>query len=369
MQKIHSDNPETGNRAKLLLNAVSSKILVSRDELKRRQELPLQEKISWALGRYIEYYEIYHKQGVYISFSGGKDSQVLCDMIDRLHDGEMDAYLHFSDLYMKNYLKINSKNKPPKVFCDTGLEFPEIRKHVKSFNNVVWLKPKQLWTDVVLNIGFLIGSKKTSRMLQDIRNPKETNQKSRTLYLTGIKSDGTQSKSFKLAKLWKPLINAPFQVSGKCCDIFKKEPFKVYEKETKRKPISATTTDEGDMRRISYMQTGCNSFGDKPMSRPLSIWLEKDIWNYHDLMNIKFADVYYSREVEFFENDGTLTKKIVDGEKRTGCMFCLIGSPKQIEKRFDRLKETHQKQYNFLMDGKINMRQVFEFIGIKSKLL
>lgn len=349
------------------MNSINSKIIISREELKRRQSFDLKEKIVWTIERYLDYLEVYHETGVYISFSGGKDSQVLKDIIDRLHNGEFIEFLKNEYLFLYNKLVKNNET-PPSVFCDTGLEFPEIRKHVKKFKNVVWLKPKQLWTDVVLNIGFLIGSKKTSRMIQDIRNPKETNQKSRTLYLTGVKSDGTETKSFKLAKSWKPLIKAPFQVSGKCCDIFKKEPFKIYEKVTKRKPISATTTDEGDMRRISYMQTGCNSFGDKPMSRPLSIWLEKDIWNYHDLMNIKFADVYYSREVEFFENDGTLTKITVDGEKRTGCIFCLIGTPKQIEQRFDRLKKTHQKQYNFLMDGKINMRQVFEFIGIKSKL-
>ena len=343
------------------------KILVTKEQVEERKNFSLNEKISWTLSKYIEYFEIY-KGEVYLSFSGGKDSQVLGDMIDKLHDGLMDKYLYPIDKFLKRDLNINSENKPTKVFCDTGLEFPEIRKHVKNFDNVVWLKPKQLWTDVVTNVGFLIGSKKTSRMLQDIRNPTERNNKSRTLYLTGIKSDGTKSKSFKLANIWRPLINAPFKVSGKCCDIFKKEPFKLYEKESRKKPISATTIDEGDMRRISYMQTGCNSFGDKPMSRPLSIWLEKDIWAYHDLMNLKFADVYYSREVEFYENDGTLTNKIVDGETRTGCMFCLIGSPQQIETRFDRLKQTHQKQYNFLMDGKINMRLVLEFIGIKSRL-
>lgn len=345
-----------------------SRILISRQELIRRQEFSLSEKIQWTLNSYIEYYEIYHKQGLYISFSGGKDSQVLCDLIDRLHDGELDKYLHFDTLFLKNYLKINSTNKPIKAFCDTGLEFPEIRKHVKNFKNVVILKPKRIWTDVVENVGFLIGSKLTSRMLQDIRNPTEKNQKTVHLYSTGIKADGTKSKSFKLAQKWRPLINAPFKISGKCCDIFKKEPFHQYEKLTKRKPITATTADEGDMRRLSYMQTGCNSFGDKPMSRPLSIWNEKDVWEYSKLMNIRFAEVYYSRKVEFLENDGQLTIVTVEGEERTGCMFCLIGSKKQVEKRIERLKVTHQKQYLFLMDGKINMRQVLEFIGIKPKL-
>ncbi|MCO6162581.1 hypothetical protein [Flavobacterium sp. NRK F7] len=342
------------------------KLLVTNDELKRRKSLSLDEKITWTLERYIDYFEAY-KGCVYLSFSGGKDSQVLDDIITNLHDGLLDKYLNFEYLFLKNYLKINSLSKPPKVFCDTGLEFPDIRKHVKGFKNVIWLKPKMKWTDVINNVGFLIGSKKTSRMIKDLRNPTDRNKKSRTLYLSGIKSDGTISNSFKLANRWKPLINAPFKVSDKCCDIFKKEPFRRYEKISKRKPITATTTEEGDMRRISYLKTGCNSFGENPMSRPISIWTENDIWAYHNKFNLNFAPIYYSREVEFIENDGTLSKIRVEPEKRSGCIFCLIGSPKQIEKRFDRLKYTHQKIYNHLMD-KTGFRFVFEFIGIKSKI-
>lgn len=340
---------------------------VSREELEYRQALPLKEKISWALERYIDFFEVY-KGLVYLSFSGGKDSQTLKDMIDRLHDGKMDHYLNFEYLTLKNYLKICSDNKPPSAFCDTGLEFPEIRKHVKKFDNVSWLKPKKMWTDVVENVGFLIGSKKTSRMLTDLRNPTANNKKTRKLYLDGVKSDGTTSKSFKLAAIWRPLINAPFKVSGKCCDIFKKDPFKVFEKATGLKPITATTTDEGDNRKLSYLQTGCNSFGDKPMSRPMSIWNTNNVWEYAKLMNIKFADIYYSRDVEVIEKDGSISIVNVEAEDRTGCMFCLVGTPKQIETRMNRLKVTHSKQYYFLMDGKVQMRRVLEFIGIKSTL-
>lgn len=50
-------------------------------------------------------------------FSGGKDSQVL---------------LHIARSMFPNI---------PAVFCDTGLEYPEIRKHVQTFENVVWMKP------------------------------------------------------------------------------------------------------------------------------------------------------------------------------------------------------------------------------------
>lgn len=340
------------------------KIIIDIEELKYRWSLSLDLKIKWAIERYLDYLESYHESGVYLAFSGGKDSQVLADIIDRLHKGQMCHYLE-KEYVVLYKLYVEGKTSPTKVFCDTGLEFPEIRKHVKKFDNVTTLKPKQLWTDVVVNVGFLIGSKKVSRMISDIKKPTDKNQASRTLYLTGIKKDGTKSKSFKLANIWRKLIDAPFNVSGKCCDIFKKEPFHRFEKETGKKPIAATTAQESDMRRISYMQTGCNSFGNKPMSRPISIFTENDIWGYSEKFNIRFAEVYYRREVEFLEDDGQLTVIEVDGEKRTGCMFCLIGQPKHIKERMERLNKTHQKQFNFLMDGKIGMRKVFEYLGIE----
>lgn len=344
-----------------------SKIIVSLEELKRRQQFSLKEKIKWTIERYIDYVEVYTTDGIFLGFSGGKDSQTLKDIIDRLHSGKMDEYLSNEYLFLYNKL-IKGKISPESVFCDTGLEFPEIRKNVKLHDNVVWLKPKMIWTDVVTNIGFLIGSKKVSRMVSDLLNPTERNKNSRTLYLTGLKQDGTKSTNFKMPKIWKSLLNAPFKVSGKCCDIFKKEPFHRYQKETGKQPITATTAAEGSMRKLSYMANGCNSFGDKPMSRPFSIWLDKDVWDYSEMYNIRFAEVYYRREVEFMENDGTLVMITVDGEDRTGCMFCLVGRPKEIKNRFDRLRLTHNKQYRFLMDGKVNLRRVLEFLGITSKL-
>jgi 3'-phosphoadenosine 5'-phosphosulfate sulfotransferase (PAPS reductase)/FAD synthetase len=56
--------------------------------------------------------------GVYISFSGGKDSTVLLDLVRRCHPDV------------------------PAVFIDTGLEYPEIRSFALSKDNVVRLEPQ-----------------------------------------------------------------------------------------------------------------------------------------------------------------------------------------------------------------------------------
>ena len=54
---------------------------------------------------------------VYVSFSGGKDSTVLLDLARRAYP-DIEA-----------------------VFCDTGLEYPEIREFIRSKENVTWIHP------------------------------------------------------------------------------------------------------------------------------------------------------------------------------------------------------------------------------------
>lgn len=85
------------------------------DELRTLQALPLDIKILKTKQRIKEWYDHWDGQ-VYISFSGGKDSTVLLDIARSI----------YADL--------------PAVFIDTGLEYPEIRNFVKTFDNVTWVK-------------------------------------------------------------------------------------------------------------------------------------------------------------------------------------------------------------------------------------
>ena len=114
--------------------------------LKQRQGLPLEAKINMSLHKIREFYD--HFQGdVYVSFSGGKDSTVLLDLV--------------------RYIYPNV----PAVFVDTGLEYPEIREFVKSINNVTWLKPKMPFTQVIEKYGYPVVSKKVARQISDLQNP------------------------------------------------------------------------------------------------------------------------------------------------------------------------------------------------------
>ena len=125
-------------------------------DLKIRQKLPLEIKIRMTEQRIREWIDYYGIDGVYVSFSGGKDSTVLLHIARRL------------------YPDIKA------VFVDTGLEYPEIREFVKTFDNVEWLKPKMTFKQVIEKYGYPFISKEVSECVQGARK-----------YLTELIADGT----------------------------------------------------------------------------------------------------------------------------------------------------------------------------------
>jgi 3'-phosphoadenosine 5'-phosphosulfate sulfotransferase (PAPS reductase)/FAD synthetase len=87
----------------------------------------------------------YGEDGVYVSFSGGKDSTVLLNIARNL------------------YPNIKA------VFVDTGLEYPEIREFVKTFDNVDWLRPKMNFRQVIEKYGYPFISKEVSECVDGAR--------------------------------------------------------------------------------------------------------------------------------------------------------------------------------------------------------
>ena len=101
--------------------------------LKELQALPLERKIQITQTRIIEWYQYYNGQ-VCVSFSGGKDSTVL---------------LHIARQIYPNI---------PAVFSNTGLEYPEIQRFVRSFDNVDIVTPSMNFGQVISTYGYpLIG--------------------------------------------------------------------------------------------------------------------------------------------------------------------------------------------------------------------
>ena len=106
--------------------------------LQQLQALPLSIKIRMTKERIRQWINEYGEDGVYVSFSGGKDSTVLLHLVRRIYP--------------------NVKA----VFVDTGLEYPEIRQFVKTFDNVEWLKPKMTFKNVIEKYGYPFISKEVS---------------------------------------------------------------------------------------------------------------------------------------------------------------------------------------------------------------
>ncbi len=272
---------------------------------------------------------------VSISFSGGIDSTVLAHLAHQLHP---DIPLHH---------------------CDTGLEYPEIRRFVRTFTNLVIVRPKRTFKWVIENKGLPLVSKKVARQIRTLRNPSEKNVKIRNLYLTGVTSEGKPCERYKLAAKWKPLIFAPFNCSEQCCDIIKKEPLSRIGRETGRKPMIGIMSEESDSRKMGMKGTGCNLYDSKhPVSRPLKNWTKQHILQYVIDNNVQIASIYGDI---VSDNIGVLN---TTGEARTGCMFCGFGA--HLEKptnRFQRMAITHPKEYDFCMN-KLGLKEAFLYIGV-----
>ena len=161
-------------------------------------------------------------------------------------------------------------------------------------------------------------------------------------------------------------MDADFELSNRCCDVMKKKPMQLYEKGTNRKPIIGTMAWESQNRRTSWLQHGCNAFKKgKPTSSPMSFWTEQDILQYIKKYNVPYCSVYgeivptddgeqFEGQLTTFDvlNDYGGTQLKTTGCNRTGCIFCGFGCHLEAEpNRFQRLKETHPRQYEYCING------------------
>lgn len=279
--------------------------------LKIRQALDLDIKIMLTKQRI---WQFYHKNrgNVCISFSGGKDSTVLLDLVRQ----------DFPDI--------------PAVFVDTGLEYPEIREFVKTVDNVEIVKPEINFRKVLDKYGYPVVSKEVSQKIYDIRNTKSEKLRNKRLY-------GDDKGNGKLPEKWKFLIDAPFKISNKCCDAMKKRPFKQVMKNYTGVYIG-TMAEESRLRTTSYLKTGCINYKGGHAT-PLSFWNEKDIWVYIKKYNLSYSRIYDM------------------GYKRTGCMFCMYGIQFETHpNRFEIMENTHPKQYEYCMNN-LGIKKILNYLN------
>lgn len=383
---------------------------ISKEQFKIRQSLPLDAKIQMSVKRmiaWLEYWEGVDNESdnppefpVYLAFSGGKDSHVLADL--------------FYSFVPKKYHSLMIM-----VFSNTGLEMPEIVKHVRKMKALGWnieeIRPKVSYQEVWQNEGIPLVSKKVARQIRTLKAGPTGNGDTYRLYDEGITSKGYNAPGWKLAAKWRPLVDNPnIKTTEKCCDYLKKDPIKAFEVKhnLKGRGMTGMMASEGGYR-AGMIQ--CNIFdGKTTRSSPMLFWTEADIWEYIERYNLEICSVYYRRVFDTDGNcvasdwkfddlpsfndfrrshrllnciecdarvndfmDGTYAifedwadnhKKytMIAGEKRTGCMFCAFGA--HLEKganRFQKMSVSHPRQHRIVME-RMGMKEPLKLIGVKT---
>ena len=356
-------------------------------DLYQMQSLPLSAKIEMTSRRITEWVDRFGEEGVYVSFSGGKDSTVLVDIVRNV--------CKYKDI--------------PLVFVDVPTQYPELKKFAQTFQNLIVLKPKISFAQVCEKYGFPIFSKEISECIADSRKyikiltDRQTDRQKgipfayRIADLIGIdRRTDKENKAFADLKMgnipseilkapirvkqlfgvkceqfgsmydrskYLFMLNAPFEVSGQCCNVMKKQPMHQYHKDTGRVPITAQMASESKLRTSQWLRNGCNGFNLKiPTSNPMGFWTEQDVLLYIKENRLPICSVYGDVVTDDEETGQTTLADFMDMEEfelgrpilhttgcdRTGCVLCGFGCHLEKESRFERLKQTHPKFHSLL---------------------
>lgn len=305
-------------------------------DLVQMQSLPLKYKIIMTKQRIKAWYD-YWDGNVYVSISGGKDSQVLAHIVKEM----------YPDV--------------PLVFVNTGLEFDSVRLKGMELADEV-LRPSMDFVSVITKYGYPVINKEVAQTLYECQKRKIKGLDEPTYRMEKLNGTLIDKKTGKLSSYniphYKFLLDAPFRISHKCCDVMKKKPCKTYEKNTGYKPFIGTLASESRLRKQKWTKYGCNAFEQsRPTSQPLSFWTEQDILHYIKINDLKIAEIY--GDVVYKDEDGMVYDNdlfsaymplATTGAERTGCVFCMFGITQDTE-RFLRLKEEEPNKYDFVIRG------------------
>lgn len=166
-------------------------------EITREQ---LNERLSWSLDQKIDHTLVtienalsYSDNNAYVSFSGGKDSTIL--------------------LYLARRIKPDIKA----VFFNTTNEFPEIYQFIKDSEGITTINPNTNLRKVIDKCGFPLVSKEQAQYIREVRSAKSQKAIDKRMNGWVNTKTGEQTTLGKISNKWQHLINAPFDVSEKCC--------------------------------------------------------------------------------------------------------------------------------------------------------
>lgn len=239
----------------------------------------------------------YNENNFYISFSGGKDSTVLSNLIDEALPG----------------------NKIPRVFINTGIEYKFIVEFVKSLavndDRFEIINPTKSVKNVLETYGYPFKSKEHSLKLSMFQ--KGSTAKSVIKYSNPNNNFSCPKKlQYQFTKEFK------LKVSNQCCYQLKKNPVKKWSKEN-NKPVAILglrMTEGGERGNHS----GCVVFDSSnhlKVFKPLNPVSNEFIEWYIKRNNIKLCKLYY-QPYDF---------------KRTGCKGCPYAI--NLQEQLDKMEE------------------------------
>lgn len=354
-------------------------------EIIELQKLPLEDKIDFSVEVLRRTAEL-SSHNVAIAFSGGKDSLVVADLIERF----------VPDLHKRVLC----------IFCNTGVEFPEslafARKYGREHYGDRFIETKLLRLDhdelrydfarelvnrleaegaldeilkadgKLKGQGALIAAAKKRGYELDRTNCFFAGHAMNFAYcleqygapLLGkaaskldahriniecfLKYSDTASEDEKLKEYYGTLRQCKF--SQHCCKLLKKEPS---EREQAKHGVGVIVKGlmaaESHTRMLSISTRGAIFASHRPHIKdepfyhvsPIAMWRDEDVWEYIDKYGIERPPLY------------DITYETADGEtrhiERNGCMFC--GTDIQFKNNhLSVLRQTHPKAYEVCME-------------------
>jgi 3'-phosphoadenosine 5'-phosphosulfate sulfotransferase (PAPS reductase)/FAD synthetase len=241
------------------------------------------------------------EEKLFVSFSGGKDSTVLKELVKM------------------------SGVPAPVVFFDTGIELDAIYEFVKSFGDeIIWTKPRKPFGQIIKEYGKPYKSKFKSEYLKTydgthespfhlVRNNELIKGTIHKKTDEGIVDSGKRAPQRALAKkdfhILHPDRVDEYKIANKCCSYLKKDPSKYYIKENDVNGyFMGVRLAEGGARSMAYKS--CRStkqIGKKTIlqSMPMFDWLDSDVDDFIEHYQIPISKAYTDY-----------------GLDRTGCFCC-----------------------------------------------
>lgn len=249
----------------------------------------------------------------YLSYSGGKDS-------------------HFLYWFIKKYLK---RDDIKIVGINTYMEHHEILQRILKNSDIVLL-PKLKPMEIKEKYGIPCFSKEQDFYIYYYQNAvRKGKQPSKTI---NDKIQGTYKTGFNISKKAKDYVlsDKAHKITHLCCHYLKKEPARVFEKETGLRPILGIRGNESAMRKQQYK----SCFTKDKKFTPI-----------HDLTDELLDKIYKKYNIEIPE--------VYNHICRTGCMGCPYGSYKHdTEKELTLIKDN---QYKFVCEY---FKESYEVLGI-----